>query len=84
MAKKDLANDYLVEAVKEMQGEKALPPMTPDTFDDFVTFLHKRVDLRSFDRSKIEYKIKLFRDFIHSLPNKEIKKLIFSKDKKNQ
>lgn len=85
MAKKNLATpekDFLLETIKELQGEKALPPMTPDTIDDFVTWLYDRVDLRSFERSKYDYKIKMFRQFIHSLSNKQIQRLITSREKK--
>lgn len=54
--------------IKNCQAEGALPQMPPDLFDDFITYLYERVDLFSFQRSKIEYKMKMYRQFIKQQP----------------
>ena len=54
--------------IKECQTEGILPQMPPDLFDDFITWLYERVDLFSFQQSKIEYKMKMYRQFVKSQP----------------
>ena len=45
-----------------------LPEMNPDIFDEFVTYLYERVDLRSFERSDFHVKIRYYKQFMRQLP----------------
>lgn len=58
----------ITEQIKECQTEGVLPNMPPDLFDDFITWLYERVDIYSFQQSKIDYKIRMYRQFIKSQP----------------
>lgn len=58
----------LISNIKEGQDSGFLPQMPPDLFDDFITWLYERVDLYSFQQSKIEYKMRLYRQFVKSQP----------------
>lgn len=60
-----------------LKKEDLLPPMNPDLFDDFVTYLYKAVDLRSFAQSRPEVKLQYFKRFINSLPPKKQGKILF-------
>jgi len=44
--------------------------LSPDTIDDFITWLYQRVDLPSFIRSTPQYKFNQFKNFvIDQIPN---------------
>lgn len=49
----------------------SLPPMTPDTIDDFITWGYKRFDLFSFQNSTLEYKKKKIKEFFKQLPEEK-------------
>ncbi len=54
--------------IKDCQAQGVLPQMPPDLFDDFITYLYERVDLLSFQRSKFDYKMRMYKQFIKSQP----------------
>lgn len=56
------------ELQKEITADEALPNMSPDILDDFITYVHERVDLYSFQRSDIAYKLRMYKNFIKQLP----------------
>lgn len=64
----------ITENIVMLSGGGALPPMSPDLIDDFVTYLYRRVDLYSFERSAIDTKLRYFRAFLKSLPLNKLKK----------
>lgn len=72
-------------AIIEDQGTGVLPAMSPDTFDDFVSWLYERVDLRSFQQSRSDVKAKYYRQFIaYTAKNnpKRLQLLLFSNQQK--
>jgi len=60
----------------------ALPPMSPDFIDDFITWLYKAVDLRSFANSRPEVKRQYLKRFLVSLPAKKRENFLLSNQQK--
>jgi hypothetical protein len=69
----------IISGLKKATDENALPFMTPDVIDDFVTYLHPRVDLRSFAQSDPTYKLKMYKQFLLQYPKRELMKIIVRK-----
>lgn len=57
----------VLDIIKSKEVGDFLPHMSPDVIDDFVTWLYERVDIRSFERSDLAYKLKMFKQFQRSL-----------------
>lgn len=53
----------------------AFPAMNPDIFEDFVTWLYERVDLRSFAQSRADVRLSYYRKFILSTAKENPKRL---------
>jgi len=62
----------VLDIIKSKEVGPFLPYMSPDVIDDFVTWLYERVDLRSFERSDLAYKLKMFNQFKRSLPPQKL------------
>ncbi len=68
-----------IRKILESEAENsALPCMSPDFIDDFITWLYKAVDLRSFAQSRPEVKRHYLKRFVVSLPVKKREKFILS------
>lgn len=57
----------VLDIIKSKEVGDYLPYMSPDIIDDFVTWLYERVDIRSFERSDLAYKLKMFKQFQRTL-----------------
>jgi hypothetical protein len=61
-----------IRKILKLEAENSvLPALSPDFLDDFISYLYKAVDLRSFAQSRPEVKAVYLKRFIVSLPAKK-------------